>query len=114
MSTPQDQMENAARQQAAGMNTLGGLGNAAAPRPPTNLEEAIQKAHRLIEMHGEILTRQNQLIDRVNGPRPEKDGLAQEAGGASGQLSELHRLLDIIEGQTRQVAGQVETIDGSI
>jgi hypothetical protein len=112
MSTPQDQMENAARQQQLG--NLGGLGATAAPRPPTNLEEAIQKVHRLIESHGEIINRQNNMIDRINGPRPEKEQLAQEVATAAGQLSELHRLLDIIEGQTQEIAGRLEVIDCSV
>ncbi len=109
--------DDMARQQAAGANqlgNLGGLGATAAPRPPTNLEEATQKAHRLIEAHGEIINRQNNMIDRINGPRPEKESVGQEAGQASGQLGELHRLLDIIENQTQEIAARIEIIDCSV
>lgn len=91
-----------------------GQGQAQTPRAPTNLEEAIQKAHRMIEMHSEIIGRASNMIDRINGPRPEKDTVGQEVGGASGQLSELHRLLDIMEMQTREICNNIETLDCTI
>jgi len=115
MNSPQDQalQNQLGAQQQAGLSNLGQA--AQAPRPPTNLEEAIQKLHRLIEAHNEMIGRAGQFIDRINGSRPEKEHPGgAEVGGASGQLSELHRLLDIVEAQSRELNGKLETIDGTV
>lgn len=88
MNSPMDDARQA--QQA---NILGGLGQATAPPAPPNIENAINKAERLgddIRACHELV---DQIFNKINGPRPEKEaGLGADC--PAGQLAQLHGSLD--------------------
>ncbi len=92
------------------------LGGGQTPPPPSNIEHAVVRITKLIEQHSELNNIIDSTIERINGPSPTKPiaGDEREMAQASGQLNELHRVIEVLEVQTRTLTHSMAELNGII
>jgi len=101
--------------QQAGLADIlgGGTGQAGGGIPPTpsTVEGAQQRIAQLVAQHADIIANAFSIVERMNGASAQNDKVSPEQACAAGQLNELHRMIEVLENQTRELTNVLDNIN---